>query len=676
MSKTDVDLDSFLTSIQEQIQPSMSSVRKYDNELKSMSLWWSKICLIGKINSLDVASNILEDMDQTLDQFNALKSRLIDNLAREFIKEDIDNDKTRCQMVIDVLIRNLFERTADIGFLSTDTKLVKFLNDYNEGSSDSLNMIRSHLHSYINIYTVYKNAVIIRPDGTVITDLEKNTSFSVANEDWFKTALDNPNIYVEIFDHTQLSKNNNKELFYAQAVVSNNRILGVIALVFRFNDEMSVIFNSIESVHDKNNFLLLDEHGNIIFRPSRSSSFNNVKVIRLHSLYQQTHIESNQMCIVSALGQPYQGYEGPKGWQACSLVSLHELSNESFISPSDIPKTSSQLPTSIIPDELLNISMHVSKINDALQLIVMNGIITASRERAVEFVPVLEAIKDIGHKIAGVFSKAIDSLFYSTTSTQLYSLQLKAMLAVDIMDRNLYERANDCRWWALNDTLRQSLSSDQINSSSDAIKHTLQTIHALYTVYHTLYIYDKSGKYIQFSCDRYDDLIGSYVEENSGYQGALSLHSIFEYSVSPFTEFNCCENKSTYIYNAPIRNINSEKEIIGGIGIVFNSEEEFYQILCDTVHEDHKDNSLISVALFTDENGFIISSTSSDFPIGSIFDPDINLTQLNDDKAISTIIEWNNKKLLLGVAKSQGYREYKRSDDYVNNIYAWVFMIM
>ena len=29
----------------------------------------------------------------------------------------------------------------------------------------------------------------------------------------------------------------------------------------------------------------------------------------------------------------------------------------------------------------------------------------------------------------------------------------------DIMDRNLYERANDCRWWALSPVLREGLAA-------------------------------------------------------------------------------------------------------------------------------------------------------------------------------------------------------------------------
>ncbi len=38
-----------------------------------------------------------------------------------------------------------------------------------------------------------------------------------------------------------------------------------------------------------------------------------------------------------------------------------------------------------------------------------------------------------------------------------------AELIVDIMDRNLYERANDCRWWALTTDFRAILENEQLS---------------------------------------------------------------------------------------------------------------------------------------------------------------------------------------------------------------------
>ena len=43
------------------------------------------------------------------------------------------------------------------------------------------------------------------------------------------------------------------------------------------------------------------------------------------------------------------------------------------------------------------------------------------------------------------------------------ALLAQAALAMDIMDRNLYERANDCRWWALTPDFRRILSQPSIS---------------------------------------------------------------------------------------------------------------------------------------------------------------------------------------------------------------------
>jgi len=68
------------------------------------------------------------------------------------------------------------------------------------------------------------------------------------------------------------------------------------------------------------------------------------------------------------------------------------------------------------------------------------------------------------------------------------------------MDRNLYERANDCRWWALTTKFRILL--DKNPKTKDHLKmmaDILVYIHELYTVYDCLFIYDDKGKVIALS---------------------------------------------------------------------------------------------------------------------------------------------------------------------------------
>ena len=71
---------------------------------------------------------------------------------------------------------------------------------------------------------------------------------------------------------------------------------------------------------------------------------------------------------------------------------------------------------------------------------------------------------------------------------------------MDVMDRNLYERANDCRWWALNATFRRVLSTDSI-SALDQIKcsEILSYINGLYTVYDSLILFDQQGRVVAVS---------------------------------------------------------------------------------------------------------------------------------------------------------------------------------
>ncbi len=62
-------------------------------------------------------------------------------------------------------------------------------------------------------------------------------------------------------------------------------------------------------------------------------------------------------------------------------------------------------------------------------------------------------ISRVGLRMREVFSSSIGNLQATVLSSLLADSQFFAALAVDIMDRNLYERANDCRWWALDSTL-------------------------------------------------------------------------------------------------------------------------------------------------------------------------------------------------------------------------------
>lgn len=658
-------MEVFLSKNQPLIKRFIKGVDRYDKTLQSLSSWWGKISLIGKINSFEVASTILEDMDDTLRQFHNLQKRLIQSLTNERARKVVTQDLARCQMAIDVLIRNLFERTADIGFLSADYDVVQFLknNDIKEGDKDFL---RLRLQAYVDIYSVYQDVLLIAPDGNLVFQLSQPARNANVQDAFIQQALANPDQYVEYFGDTSLLEGTQPNLLYANAVVDEGKVVGVIVLCFRFDNELEEITDRLLFEQEENHFLLLNGAGNVLFAPqSHKQTFPDNLTISLSPKI--VSLNSKEMVQVTAKGQAYQGYSGPTDWNVGSLLALETIGQETIDEHSSVSFTHL---TGIISADLFDIRHQSTSINDDLELIVLNGIITAARMEAVEFMPVLEAIKKIGRDIDNVFADSINSLFSTIVSGQLNAMRLQASLAVDIMDRNLYERANDCRWWGLGSQLKFALSSTNIDTGS--IRETLVKIHSLYTVYHTLYVYDQNGRYVAFSDDRYLNKVGQSIEENSGGHAVFKLQDIYAYSVSHFTTFDCYGGDHTYIYNAAIRDVQDSRKTVGGIGIVFDSKQEFRAILQDILPRENGEVKTGSKALFTTDTGLVISSSSDDHPVGSVFLADIDRAELQQNGSTASIIKLAEKSYLVGAAKSEGYREYKRQDGYENSIISWV----
>jgi len=659
-------VETFLSKHQDTMKRVIKGVNQHENGLRSLSTWWEKIALIGKINSHQVASTILEDMDDTLGQFNKLQGRLIESLVNEHTRKVIQQNVSRSQMAIDVLIRNLFERTADIGFLATDHDVTQFLINTNKTETDR-EFIEQRLRAYISIYSVYSDALLLAPNGELVFQLSQPTRSGVMSDEMIQQAIKDPTEYVEYFGKTELMGNSQPHLLYANAVVENGNVVGVIVLCFRFNNELEGITNRLLLKNEVDHFFLCDGTGEILRAPSSNKLDEQLK-LTLATEPKIVTVNNNSMIEICAKGQAYQDYAGPKNWHIGSLLPIDRI-NDSDNDTSDATTELSDL-TGIISEDLFDIRRQSISINDDLQLIVLNGIITAARKDAVEFMPVLEAIKKIGQDINNVFSDSIESLFSTIVSSQLNSVRLQASLAVDIMDRNLYERANDCRWWAVSSILRKALSAT--SPDKEIIQQTLATIHSLYTVYHTLYVYDKQGHYVAFSDDQYNDQIGQNIEANSGAEAVFKLTDIYQYTVSPFKEFDCYQGACTYIYNAAIRDMAQMDNIIGGIGIVFDSTVEFKAILIDILPRENGEIKSGAKALFTTEQGTILASSSDEYSIGEVFIPQIDMTELDKEGTIATVTHLNDSPYLIGGAKSSGYREYKRDDGYNNTVIAWV----
>lgn len=673
-------MQDFLSKHDVTLMQAMPLVKNYEKRLRSLNDWWGKITLVGKINSHNTAGTILEDMRVTKNKFGLLQNKLTRNLLLENLQKLTLENNSKAQVAIDILIRNLFERTADVGFLATDDDIRSFLLT-KEQTETSLDFMVGRLKEYVKKYSVYDEIIILDLEGNVKAHLDSNNPVAYSNDPLIQQTINSDAEYVETFRYSELQSKNHSSLIYSCKITETNgpisKPLGVLCLCFRFEDEMKGIFNNLICPDDNGVLMIQDKQGKIIASSNKSLIPLDVVIKTNNHLSIDTY-NGEQFIISTCATNGYQGFNG-LGWQGQMMMPLNKaFANEQKkeIKRQDYSHIIDQ--ASHFTPELKEIRNASIDINTDLSLLVLNGKITSAHQHAAEFMPVLEAMKTIGSDIASIFTEAVDSLQEITViSSYLDNAGFLAALAVDIMDRNLYERANDCRWWALTTEFRRIMNHSTTSAEGkQQISNILLYINELYTVYSNLYVYDNKGEILAVSNVSEKHIIGQQLGEQTAAYETLKINDSQQYAVSPFVKSSFYSDRNTYIYNSSITSLNGSNNILGGIGVVFDSEPQFRSILEDSLPRN-KQGQLISgcFAVFTDRQKNIIAiANNSGLSCGDYLNLGDCYFNLKAGEKMSEIMDYMDKKYILGVAASQGYREYKTIDNYTNDVLCLLFI--
>ncbi|MDF3823010.1 hypothetical protein P3G55_24160, partial [Leptospira sp. 96542] len=270
----------------------------------------------------------------------------------------------------------------------------------------------------------------------------------------------------------------------------------------------------------------------------------------------------------------------------------------------------------------------------------------------------LSEIGATARKTARAFSSALEDLYGVVTRSILRDGQSRADLAMQILDRNLYERANDCRWWALTPQFAQTLAADRVGCEQATT--VLRDINALYTVYSSLVLFDRQGRVMAVSNPAQQALVGTVLDEE--WVGrCLRLASAQEYVVSAFAPSRFYEHGSTFIYAAAVRDAatasgNLAGPNLGGIAIVWDATQQLQSILSDCA-EGCGDRDMLA---FIDSRDQLVLAQGQ---------PEV-LAVLQDDGVIESCRTGGRMVSLaghlhgVGVARGAGYREFRARDGY------------
>lgn len=631
------------------------------------------------------------DITRMREDFNRLASTLLEQLAREHHKKAVLNLGSAARVSIDILTRNLFERTADIGFLATDDDIQAFAEAVAHEPAvrdDPSWQYRLHarFNEYVAKYSVYHNIILLSPSGEVLIQLDGNNPVTHTQDRLLGEALTTSAPYVEVFRPTDLIPGEASPLVYAYRVMSSDgtQPVGVLCLCFRFQDECRRIFDSLVAEDDWSVLTLLDADQRVI----ASSDPNQFPLgVRLEAVHDEScrvvRFAGREYLATTRAAQGYQGYAGP-GWVGHALAPLNhafEMSEARELEAVADDVLAGVLETaSLFSPELKAIPQNAATIQSELNRAVWNGYVWLVRDPAAAqnaaFAKVLlREIGSTGVRTRNVFSESITNLYKTVVSSVLFDCATQAAQAIDIMDRNLYERANDCRWWALTRSFRTALSAPGAPDSSQRARLTdiLRRINGLYTVYSNLILFDRHGKVVAVSNPGYGDWVGQTLGEG-WVRSALGLADTGSYCVSDFAPSGLYAGQPTYIYAATVREPEGN-EPVGGIAIVFDAAPQFRAML-DDVLPRQSDGSAVpgAFAVFAERDGRVIASTRTDLPAGTPLMIGYEFFNLAHGDNCTNIVIFDGRYYAVGSSMSAGYREYKGEEDrYRNDIVALVF---
>ena len=659
----------------DQLRAYMPFVAAYEYSLRDLGKWWQMVTLIGKINSQQVAATLLDDMEDTKTRFVELQERLVSNLLEQNLHKLDQEVSARSQVAIDILIRNLFERTADVGFLATDDDIRSFLREP-DPSPEAQQAIVARLDEYTQKYTVYDEILILDRQGRVRAHLDADNPVSHSADPLIHATLSSAEPYLETFRHSDLQPLRRHAHIFSAPISDSDApdapVLGLLCLCFRFEDEMSGIFANLARSGEI--VAILDDKNQLIASsdPERvhlGADMLHPNGMALHILQHNNH----DFLVRTSQTRGYQGYRG-LGWQG---HVMHGAAG-AFDEHSEQPAMSEALlqNSRCIPEEIRQIARHAALVTDDLTLIVLNGQIISAKRDAKEFMPVLDEIRTIGQRTKGVFDDSIAKLHNTVLNSLLSEVQFQAFLAVDIMDRNLYERANDVRWWALTTRFRHILSHGKPSDEElGTLANTLAYINDLYTVYTNLFIFDTERRILAVSNGNERHLLDTILPDSPMMHAALSVMDTQRYVVSPFSASPLYGGRHTYLYLTSILSLDPQQKVVGGIGIVFDAEPQFRAMLEDALPCDAQGRPVAgSFALFVGRDGHIIASTHPDRHPGEQLKLAERFHLLANGDRDSAIVELDKQYYAVGAAMSQGYREYKTSGDYTNDVLALIFV--
>ncbi|HTH49482.1 MAG TPA: methyl-accepting chemotaxis protein [Candidatus Limnocylindria bacterium] len=230
-----------------------------------------------------------------------------------------------------------------------------------------------------------------------------------------------------------------------------------------------------------------------------------------------------------------------------------------------------------------------------------------------------------------------------------------AMMNIDVIDRNLYERSCDVRWWATDSSAVDALTE----ASPEACEKACQRLGVIldsYTVYFDIVLCDLNGRVVANGRKARYQSRGTNQKHTEWFQAAVHTGDGTQFG---FQNVHCsaslADGQHILVYSCGVReNGDAHGRLIGVIGIIFNWEALGQTVVNGTlISGAEKAHTRICIV---DANGLVLADTSRQLVKETL--------QLPDQKSIfalkkgHVVTRYKGDMTLIAHAQSPGFETY------------------
>lgn len=207
----------------------------------------------------------------------------------------------------------------------------------------------------------------------------------------------------------------------------------------------------------------------------------------------------------------------------------------------------------------------IQKITNQMKMLALNALIESSRVGAqgAGFAVVAQEVRAVGQQVETI-ARDLESHLTSRTGNLKISIERMtdrsrgermvdlSLNAVELIDRNLYERTCDVRWWATDSAIVDCAAQAEPAAVAH-VSERLAVILSAYTVYLDLWLCDPSGRVIANGrADRFN-VVGSSVADTAWFRQARGLRSGDDYVAGDIERQPLLGNAQVATYCASVR---------------------------------------------------------------------------------------------------------------------------